>query len=114
MLKLLSVSVSDAPSTPPHAPPPFTAPALSARNATAVNLSAMSPLLLSHARVAYRSKFTAENFLILIRKFFAARAHAALQGETRKRFEVEAPIANVCRKHSFAATKKSAQIAKKS
>lgn len=104
MPKLLPVSDSDASFTPPHDQPPLKAPTLPTKNAAAVELTERSYFFLANARAGRQSKFTAEDDLILLRNVFAARAHVALQGETRERFEVVASKANACRKLTFAVT----------
>lgn len=109
MLKLLRLSAYGISSTSPHTPPPLTAPALPVRNATSVDSSEISSLLLTNARFVHQYKIIVEDNLILTYESFAAQAHVAPQGETRERFEAVAPKVNECRKFSFTETRKSAQ-----
>lgn len=89
-----SVPAFDAVSTPPHAPQPLTAPVLHAKNATDDDSFKGLSFLLRNERFGDRSKFTAENDHILIRKVFGVRAHVTPQGETRELLEEVASKAN--------------------
>lgn len=109
MSKILPVSDDGAPSTPPHDQTPLIVPAPPAKNAAAVESTERSCFLLTNARVGRRSKFTAEDDIILLRKDFETRANVVPQSETREWFEVVVPKANASRKPSFVETQRIVQ-----
>lgn len=98
------------PSTPPHDETHLIAPGPPAKDDAASESTERPCFLLRNARTGRRSKFTAEDDLILLRKVSAGRAYVAQNGETSGRFDVVASKSNASREMSFSVTWKIAQV----